>query len=913
MVPADVNELLYIRLAEAIAEAPEESRARLSRAAGGATDPEQIARSLAQPRRLVERLRKLEPRVESLLTELLGGRSLDLAIDDPDSQALLKTALAFRAPTGQLYCPIDVRVGLAHPDSLSDADSGPWLARLDEESLLDLAQRHDVEVPEGSEQLTLVVAIMRALHDHERLGEILETLQPAARRLLYWVVGAGEPVRLRSFELRAREIAARTSEKAATVQRVLERLGLLHVVSQRDGDWVVVPHDIAAALEPGLDERLGMRCEATFRALRDQAAPAFRDVFARGEGGDPRRVARELLVRCVAGEVDAAHPLSRVLHDLRIIDLVAGDAGELASVHLDASGADLFAQQCLRTWLWYDDDSFTHRLIAAFGGDSLQISAHLAEAVESQGDAADRASDREIWISFLNQFRAHILLVLGILPAGYWFRVESLAPWLCAVYRRTLWLHGGFADLSESFVRDALPMDGVDVGPQTEADARRAIRDLLTGLLQPIGAVELHASEPLFVVNGEALRAFSDGDLDWEELVSGSANYLGSEVDHSLPTPVDPGPSFAETNAWSWNERAELEAGSSVWTADLVRVASWAEPRVWGGRLSFRFSEQSVDEASEDGGDGDQQQEMYLWLATRVRGEVPSRVKSAFSSVGALVASEAAVLQAQARAQVEMLLDRLESWGDQPPLSLMEEIRGWGEVAVQSVCERAELLISEQGSQPTLPLLLVLLGEIRSASGAPTVLRALGLGPSDRTDAPAAMAAARLGRVALPSLVALAENETAVFEKRMAALSALASTAVILPTTADRVAEVLLRFSQDEEMEPEVATTVAMLLAETGHSSAEAFVDRLQAMNVWSSDVASADDVRATAGYSPCLWGHPLWALPLAQLFPCRSESERLAREAGVDDIVRESGGTSDAMHGTTEQQASRRRRRDPT
>jgi hypothetical protein len=175
------------------------------------------------------------------------------------------------------------------------------------------------------------------------------------------------------------------------------------------------------------------------------------------------------------------------------------------------------------------------------------------------------------------------------------------------------------------------------------------------------------------------------------------------------------------------------------------------------------------------------------------------------------------------------------------------------------------------------------------------------------------MAAARLGRVALPSLVALAENETAVFEKRMAALSALASTAVILPTTADRVAEVLLRFSQDEEMEPEVATTVAMLLAETGHSSAEAFVDRLQAMNVWSSDVASADDVRATAGYSPCLWGHPLWALPLAQLFPCRSESERLAREAGVDDIVRESGGTSDAMHGTTEQQASRRRRRDPT
>ena len=67
------------------------------------------------------------------------------------------------------------------------------------------------------------------------------------------------------------------------------------------------------------------------------------------------------------------------------------------------------------------------------------------------------------------------------------------------------------------------------------------------------------------------------------------------------------------------------------------------------------------------------------------------------------------------------------------------------------------------------------------------------------------------------------------------------------------------------------------------------------------------------AANAPSVWGHPLYSLPIAQIYPTRSESESMAQERGVDEILRESGLSSEAILGWSQRNAGRRRRGDPS
>jgi hypothetical protein len=147
----------------------------------------------------------------------------------------------------------------------------------------------------------------------------------------------------------------------------------------------------------------------------------------------------------------------------------------------------------------------------------------------------------------------------------------------------------------------------------------------------------------------------------------------------------------------------------------------------------------------------------------------------------------------------------------------------------------------------------------------------------------------------------------------MSAMGALAAAAVLFPTLGDRVFDALTGFAHTEELEPEIATSVAIALAETGHPKVDGYLKSLKELNLWVDSVMPIEECQSLAANAPSVWGHPLYSLPIAQIYPTRSESESMAQERGVDEILRESGLSSEAIIGWSQRNAGRRRRGDPS
>lgn len=931
---------LQTRLVTALACVAEEERRSLARSIGTRrVDAVALAEELLRPETLEQTLDRLSAPASELFAALAYGMpylplsdghdhdeddanfgdgdtaAAEMWNSDPAVQELRARGLVFVSEVAGPFVPIELRMAYCEDEHLHRADTGVLLSRMDDDALSELAAFHQVEAlpSDVDDPLAIILRVVERLYDTEHLKELFDQLSPAAQRLLFWATEAPHPIPHRRFREEARALAERSAERSGTVERLLLSIGFVHAVVTSEGEWVVVPDDMRMALDPVVDGWLSASNLAAFETLRGSSLPAFRDLFPRGFQGDPRFAARELMVAAVHGPLDEAHPLVPILLDLKILE--TGDAwpGEFMSQHLDASGPDLFAQLALRNWLFAHGDRFTDALFRPLGVEIGAVARHLDSREESEEEAQWRLEVAAGWLAFCYQIRAHLLLTLGVLPAGYWFPLRALTEWFLSVYRRVAWRHNVVSLLADA-PEPARHGSVVDFDQRTEADLERAIRGLFVNLLAPLGAAQLHPREPLFLVNPEALRCFPEADPEWRELESSARGYLGIDLDLSLPMPVDPTPMVPQSGQWVWSVDGELVASAEAWAADLARVANWATPFSQHGQMRFLFTEDSVLAAIDDDGDASDPLEMLVWLMTQTRGDLPDRVRAVFGAAGAMLSDHPDAAQRAATEIVEGLCERVESWGERPPLELVEDLRGWGDVAVSCLTQRIERAIGEGTTQEPICIhAAIILGEIGADRAAPSVMRLLANADSDHTLAAAGMACARLAPVTCPSLLALLRNEHAPLERRMSAMGALAAAGVLFPTLGDRVFDALTGFANAEELEPEIATSVAIALAETGHPKVDGYLKSLKEMNLWVDSIMPIEECQSLAANAPSVWGHPLYSLPIAQIYPTRTESESMAQERGVDEILRESGLSSDAILGWAQRNASRRRRGDPS
>ncbi len=933
---------LQTRLVTALAGVAEEERRALARRIGTRrVDAVALAEELLRPETLEQTLTTLSSPAAELFAALAYGMPYlpltdghyddpeELELEEPDGaaveaemwnsdpsvQELRERGLVFVSEVAGPFVPIELRMAYCEDEHLHRADTGVLLSRMDDEALTELAGFHQVEPQPADEDdpLALVLRVVERLYDTDHLKALFDQLSPAGQSLLFWATEAPHPIPHRRFRDEARALAERTAERSGTVERLLLSIGFVHAVVTSDGEWIVVPDDMRMALDPVVDGWLSASNLATFETLRASSLPAFRDLFPRGFQGDPRFAARELMVAAVHGPLDEAHPLVPILLDLKILETGDGWPGEFMSQHLDASGPDLFSQLALRNWLFAHNDRFSEALFRPCGVEVAAVARHLDLREEPEEEAQWRLEVAAGWLAFCYQVRAHLLLTLGVLPAGYWFPLRPLAAWFISVYRRVAWRHNVVSLLADA-PEAARHGSVVDFDQRTEADLERALRGLFVNLLAPLGAAQLHPREPLFLVNPEALRCFPEADPEWRELESSARGYLGIDLDLSLPMPVDPTSMVPQSSHWLWNVDGELVANPEAWAADLARVANWATPFSEHGQMRFLFTEESVLAATDDDGDASDPLEMLLWLMTQTRGDLPDRVRAVFGGAGAMLSDHPDAALRGAGEIVEGLCERVESWGERPPLELIEDLRGWGDVAVSALTARIERAVAEGDThEPICIHAAVILGEIGADRAAPSVMRLLANADGDHTLAAAGMACARLAPVTCPSLLALLRNEHAPLERRMSAMGALAAAAVLFPTLGDRVFEALTGFAHAEELEPEIATSVAIALAETGHPKVDGYLKSLKELNLWVDSVMPIEECQSLAANAPSVWGHPLYSLPIAQTYPTRSESESMAQERGVDEILRESGLSSEAILGWSQRNAGRRRRGDPS
>jgi hypothetical protein len=238
---------------------------------------------------------------------------------------------------------------------------------------------------------------------------------------------------------------------------------------------------------------------------------------------------------------------------------------------------------------------------------------------------------------------------------------------------------------------------------------------------------------------------------------------------------------------------------------------------------------------------------------------------------------------------VVRLLSSIEEWApDLPPLTLIEEIRSWGDAAVGVLHDRfAALVAAGDWENPRLPHYAVLLGELGAVIAVPLLLRTLGYGQSEPAEGSAAMALARIGPAAHEGLDALIGNVTATPDKRLLAAGALSSLAVLHPTFCEQCVQSLKKpLAEVEELPEDIPSLLGIFIAETGHRHAESLLHEMRDQGLWLDSVMPFDEALWIAGLSPAVWGHPVFGAPLAYLFPPLSEAER-RRDSATDEPVR--------------------------
>lgn len=872
-----MTHLVSLRIAALAQLLPDDARSALFARLGI-----ESAAELADPQRIRARAASLDAETRDALSLLLAMEPAMLELAGGAARRLPaaeELGLVFFGDIedGQgerVLVPLETRVALLDDVGLHVAPLAVLLGGWESDDLNALARIHGVELEdEGHDTVSAALHLADVLTDVERLDGVFESLPAPAKRLAHWLCELDGPVPAEMASAKARRFAELAGDPTATSEAILTRLGIAHE-READGDsLLLVPPDVRSALWPIVDTALSERCRVLYEMLRDGGYPAFRDIFPHGAGGNALLAARHRMLRADRHGADPRDLLDRVLTVFRVLDPRDG-VGELASTHLDVATPERFAQESLRSWLGSLDDDFTRVLVEPFGGDCVALADWILEG-EPPEDEDSEADDAEDWTTFLHDLRAQMVFVLSVLPPGQWFRLSSFASLTAAMYRRLMWHASGFDQLSESAPQHAFPMPGVDVTAEDEARLYEALVLLFAELLEPIGCVGLDATGQLFMVNPEALRLFRDGDPGFDVLWEDLSAFIGDDVDLWAPIPTSWGARVCGVAPLLWLDDMTAEIPATAHVADLLHLNQWAELDGVGGAFRFRFTRSSVARGAEHGNP----EFTLLWLMSRSIGEMPSAIQQLFPVTPSPADVEEPLVRGAAFAKEA--IDELEVWGETPPSDLVERVRAMGPMAgrvlVDALAARVE---SAEWDHPMLRHLAVLCGELGALDAVPLLLRTVGHSRFEPAEGAAASALTRIGEPAIDGLSAIVSDVTLDIDKRLAAAGALASIAALHPHAADSALHPVMALAAAPEDVPEdVPTLVGIFVAESGSPLAEHFLRQLRDQGLWMDEVMPFDEALWVIGLAPAVWGHPVYASPLAYLYPPRAEAERILQE----------------------------------
>lgn len=864
-----------------------------------AGDDDQMIAFLANPTSIRARANALTLDQRVLLDEVLFESGLLYETVDEDGQdALLdlyRVGLIVPLRTSDSlawYAPFEVRQELIAEEELGEADLAVLLFSYDDDELTALQRIHQVEVPDDADRVERVERIAMDMLDGQHVEELLASLQPASQSLILWLIQHDGPVAEHVVENWVDEENERDDEAMSPTIRVLIRIGIVQTIDFHDVSLLTIASDLRAILLPLLSTHFDAATSAAWMQLRDDTFPGFRDAFPRGYGGSPLISARYRLLRAVAYGPDEDDPLDRILQEFFLFDNAKQTAGELASYHLDVQTPDAFGRHILRIWAGSVDDTYTRRLIAAVGGDTTRIATWLND---HRATPDETAFEHQLWIETLVHIRGLLLLCMGSLSSGSWFSIAKLTDLLISLYRRTIWQYGRFRLFSEAFPWEALPVGTEDITDEHVAALQDVVQMLFQELFEPIGAAQRDATGELFLVNNEAFRNFRDRDPGFDGVWDAAETILGDDIDLWLPLPIEPGLSVRPPAPVVLSEDGNVALPINAPIGDLVRLAEWASPFWDGANFRFIFDDEAFGPEDTD----EDIDELLVWLVVRSGTTLPDTLRSRVPvTTSAADQSVPQVIQA-ARKYVSQGYHALDAWAEAPALSLMEELRSWGPALEEFlIAEQRAYVIDEAWDDPRLRHIAVLLGEIHATNAVPLLLQVFVRAESDATEGAVGMALARMAAPAMAPLLKLFHQPLLDVEKRLAVAGVLSSIAVLHPKYAASIFQELRRLSRDEELGDDVATILCAHAAEMGHPEAEDMIREVRDQGRWVEETLAFDDALWIASVSPAIWGHPIYAAALAQVFPNGWESEEVVRVSGVETMMAESDVEQDDVLG---------------
>lgn len=873
-------------------ELSHEDRSALTRAVGiQDSDPAAIVSQLSDRDAILRRTADLSDEHEQLLYEVCFESGLYIETFDPEFEAELRFLFdaGLILPTIQegvpsWVAPLEVRTALAEPDDLVDADLALTLYFSDDESLDSLVRSHQLTIAPDSSRLERIEAIAHGLLDPEHLEQLLESLTASAHKLLSWLIQHDGPVTQSDAMDWVIAHSDHDISMSTAVLEVLHRLGLIQSQYTEGLRLWTIASDMRSALLPILTAGFNQPAANAWTQLREGGQPSFRDTFPRGAAGSPLLHARYRLVRCISQGIEEHSQLDALLREFFIYDAHQQTAGALASYQLDVQTPDAFARHMLRVWTGSLDDVFTRALIAAFEGDAHVIARWIGQNPAGPDDEGGNGFARQLWLEMLVQFRGIVIASLGCLSAGVWYQLDHLANYLVAAYRRTVWQYGRYRLFSPEFPYAALPVGTEDIQPAHLHALRHALDLLMEHFFEVIGAAQRDPSGELFIVNTEAFRVFRESDLHFDGLWEAAEAMLDEDIDLWLPLPGEQGPQPIASPSLKWHADGSLSIPADAPLSDLVRIAEWGTPHWEGPNFRFTFESASFLEDT----DPEDLEEFLVWLVVRAESSLPDVFRSLVPLSYAEADESYESVLVVAEGYVTPLLHALEAWGESPSLAIMEELRSWGRVLegmlLRNLKENVEAQVYDSS---LLRHVGILLGELRSTDAVPLLLHVFLHCTDDRQEGALGMTLARIGAPALNPLRKTLYDQNADTDKRLATAGVLTSIGVLHPHLKDVIFQHFRLIIRDEDTRDDVATILAVYAADLGHMETDTVIRGLQHEGRWVDEVMPFEDALWTAAISPCNWGHPTYAGPLAQVFPNVWESEEVLRAAGIDEVMR--------------------------
>lgn len=839
---------------------------------GGSMHDDDLAALLADPDHVHRRLERVGPETIAHIPQILVSRRAAGPSARDAETALLEAGLAFSTgDSDDLTVPDEVLAALADSATAAFCPLVGWLAWYDEDELRAMLTLAGAEPGADLDDWDLARALAELLVTDDAVGRILDTIGPAAAELaasLALLPSRIEPTTLARLATRLPGIAP---DSVMAVVAELVRRGLLLDENEELGLYILPP-DLAETIERVTHLRFTTRCKTLAHELVNAGVPAMHDVLPRGFGGDIHRALRRRLASLPHAPLDDAEPLDHLMVVLRIWDPELNAPGLDRAVLLDAEGPEAFARHALRTWGLALDDEFTVALVGALGGDAVTAADLLVRSLEP-GDAPlerptsidfDRFDETDLapWEQVLTAYRSTLVLALSALPVGHWYPVDRFAALVAPLYRWTTYVPPPIGQHPLAYPEGTLPRVPLAPSPEQQQRIADATRLLMTGLLEPIGAVRLDPSRTLFCVNSEAVRIAIEDDVIEADLADSVYDVFGSpEAWQPLPTEIGVRVNGLASLRWLGPDTVELD--ELAHSADIAKLALAAEPAASQTGFRFRFTRESCARYAAANVDC---VELAAWLAVRTgTPALPQSLRRMLALGDTSLDLSAAGLRDEGQGIVgDLVAELIAIRGEPIPLELLEEIRSWGAPAAESLTTHLTTRVARRDfGGPELTSVCALLGELASEGSLAPLLRCLAYCEDEELEMAAAMACARFGPPAIDGLAALFSNEAAEFNKRLAAGTALSALAVLHPRAAHAAVSVLTAFTDDGEVEPDMLTLVAVRLADTGHPKAMAYIESLAERGFWDDQVMLFDEAMAVARTSPAVFGYGPWAAPL--------------------------------------------------